>query len=135
MGFTTNTTNTIPPEKIVIYSSYNFDKNKSKCIPGMYCAGKKSPTLCPDSCPPGKVYKTAAAMKDCPSGGYCPIGSIVEIKCKGLQSCEDSGQRRFKAGNAASLIILSMILCLAEIFDRISKVMKSARVSKAEKMK
>merc|ERR1712238_61211 len=131
--FTTNTTNTIPPEKIVIYSSYNFDKNQSKCIPGMYCAGKKSPTLCPDSCPPGKVCKTAATMKDCPSGGYCPVSSTVEIKCKGLQGCYDSGQRRFKPIITFVLFILSLILCIAGLFFLRNKITKSARVSKAEK--
>merc|ERR1712161_109804 len=133
--FTTNTTDTTTPVEIVIYSTYNDDENQSKCIPGMYCAGKKTPSLCPDNCPPGKVCKTAATMKDCPSGGYCPVGSIVEIKCKGLQSCNDSGLRKFSAGSAVTLIILSMILCIAGLFFLRYKITKSARVSKAEKMK
>merc|ERR1712238_303639 len=131
--FTTNTTDTTPPVEIVIYSSSNYDKNQSKCIPGMYCGGKDS-FLCPDSCHPGKVCKTPAEMKDCPKGGYCPVGSIVEIKCKGLQGCEESGQRRFKSGTLA-LIVLSMILCIAGLFYLRHKITKSARVSKAEKMK
>merc|ERR1712238_179527 len=133
--FTTTTTNTTAPVEIVIYSSYNNDKDQSKCIPGMYCPGTKIPALCPDTCKPGKVCETAATMEDCPSGGYCPIGSIVEIKCKGLQGCEDSGQRRFTSNHVVALITLSMILCIAGLFFLRYKITKSARVSKAEKMK
>merc|ERR1712238_204064 len=133
--FTTNTTDTTTTVEIVIYSTYNDDENQSKCIPGMYCAGKKTPTLCPDNCFPGKICKTAATMEDCPSGGYCPVGSIVEIKCKGLQSCNDSGLRKFSAGSAVGLMVLSMISCIAGLFFLRNKITKSARVSKAEKMK
>merc|ERR1712161_69486 len=133
--FTTNTTNTTPSEKIVIWSNTYELKNATICPEGMYCPGKKFPALCPDSCPPGKVCKTAATMKDCPSGGYCPVSSTVEIKCKGLQGCYDSGQRRFKPIITLVLFILSLISCIAGLFFLRNKITKSARVSKAEKMK
>merc|ERR1712238_652794 len=94
--FTTNRTNTTAPVEIVIWSNAMGFEDATICKEGMYCPGKDDDALCPDSCPPGKVCKTPAKMEDCPSGGYCPVSSIVEIKCKGLQGCYDSGQRRFK---------------------------------------
>jgi len=92
--FTTNSTNNV---QVVVFSSPRGGEHATKCPPGIYCAGKKSPHFCPDYCTPGKICKNPGAREDCPKGGYCPAGSIVEIKCKGLQGCNDSGQRCFTA--------------------------------------
>jgi len=72
-------------------------------------------------------------MEDCPSGGYCPVSSIVEIKCKGLQGCNDSGQRRFHPTITFVLFILSLNLCVTGLFFFRNKITKSAKVSKAKK--
>jgi len=131
--FTTNTTNTENPEEIVLWSSGMGWENATICAEGMYCAGKDNHALCPDSCPPGQICKTAATMEDSPSGGYCPVSSIVEIKCKGLQGCNDSGQRRFHPTITFVLFILSLNLCVTGLFFFRNKITKSAKVSKAKK--
>lgn len=110
------TVNKTSGETIVLTGRFGNDGLVRKCPEPYFCPGLSDTSRCVDLCEPGKFCPDASQMLDCPEGKYCPIGTSEPLDCRGLAACNDPGQRRFKTGYAAAVMILYIVLAVATLF-------------------
>jgi ABC-type multidrug transport system ATPase subunit len=95
------------------------------CPDTTICLGYTNIGQCPGLCTQGSFCATSAEMATCPTGKYCPEGSVEPLDCPALTSCSSEGLYIYDSWPPAVITIVASVLVV--LFLRISNRRLTAR--------
>ncbi|KAL7558424.1 hypothetical protein ACA910_015766 [Epithemia clementina (nom. ined.)] len=111
------------------------DGSDGSCPLSYYCPGKDVVEMCVDLCPPKFYCPNPSTMIECPEEYYCPVASSVPRKCENLETCQETGLRRFNVGVAMVFILIILIVSILYLYCGRYAVIRSARARREAKMR